>query len=118
MSAVRNIVTQSLSRNGLSQYSRSAEPVIRDLERAAESVASHLRAQGRRLGASESQVNEALYASGLVERPAPPRPSFRSRPQQAQAAQGTDDSLTQAVRDLVGKVDGLVGFARQHGFRG
>lgn len=101
MSAVRDAVTQSMQRRGLTQYARQAEPVIGDLEAGQAQMADRLIDAAIGLGASRDQARNVLIDVGLLDRPAP-----------AQAAAAAGDNEVPAW------ARGLVEFARRNGYTG
>lgn len=108
---VRKIITDSINARGLSEYLGHAEPVIADVEAAAENVVASLVVSASVKGISESEVEAALIEAGLVERPAPePTPDF------SVTSEGEGDtSLYALVERLNASVERLEAAARRHG---
>jgi len=108
MTNISNIVNEAMRTNGLGQYTQQAAPVVKAVEEAQYRVFEGLVQAGRRLGASERQVKDALRQAGLEERPAAPAPAAAQAAAPAAEGGGTKNE----------RIAALEAFARRHGFRG
>jgi hypothetical protein len=88
---------------GTREVQRAVDGIVRDLDGLRSDIARQVRDAGRQAGASEQDVNNLLYSTGLADRPAPTPPP---------AAAATDGG------DRDGLLERLVAFAQGHGFRG
>lgn len=92
-------------------YVRYAERAIAALERRERQAVEHIRRAARQAGLSESNVNETLISSGLVERPQPPAPQRSASP----AAQITLEGVAEQLTALNQRVDQAARAASRHG---
>lgn len=97
--SVRQVITQSMQRNGFGGQVRQAEPVLRDVENAAAQACETIRRAGEQAGLPREQVDQVLRDAGLL----------------TETAGTTGGGADEAVP---GWAQGLIEFARRNGYRG
>lgn len=105
MTTIQETVDQSLRSAGYGSYSTYARPVVDALVTREQGMFSELLVAGRSLGASESQVRDALIAVGMAEPVAAPiQGGVSITSEQRDALSG----LREKVNGVLAEIDGVL----------
>lgn len=107
--SINDTVTRTLQNEGRGQYTSYATGVVRALEEREYAASESLIREAVARGLSRDEAQRLVTRAGLSVRPAPVQTRAA-----ASGEEGTNRTLDSVARVL----DGLVGFARQHGYRG
>lgn len=126
MDTLRETVSNSMRSAGYAQYAQYAEPVITALEGRERDICGVLIEFGTRAGASRADVEDALRNAGMTlpgttYAAASPTTTTATTPgavQRDDTPDGPEDPVLVAIRDMQNTLAGLVGFARENGYRG
>jgi hypothetical protein len=109
--SARTTISDAMRRNGLTSYTRQAEPVIVAVEQREGEIANRLLSFATSRGLSEAEARRALTGAGLSVPPPAPAPTTA-------AANGDANSAAAALGRIEATMNSLVSFARRHGFNG
>jgi len=126
VTTINETVDQSLRQAGYEGYSSYARPVVTALVSREQEIAGRLIEYAQRTDLNVDAVREALTGVGMhmpqaapPAAQAPPRPAPAGFPTEAQAPPATTEG---DIGTVLGRIEetlsGLVGFARENGYRG
>lgn len=114
---VAEIVTETLQSEGRAQYVSYASGVISAIEEKVDGAVAHLTDFAVSRGLSEEQIESVLIEAGLVT----PEPEAEQVEEFETIGEGIDAviaTIAASMQEVNQTLNGLVGFARNHGFRG